>query len=158
MTDAGDAEGRTRDLTEDAGEIPQFGYQLVDVYLHDCSVVRRELPAEGPERPTFATGIETRDREEPPGFTAILTVEAKFRFRPEAFCEVESRTAGVFVRVGELAPEDDQRFREIDCAVLLWPYARATVGEIVRMTGLELPPLPTVDVRATLSNTNPTQA
>jgi preprotein translocase subunit SecB len=152
MTEAGDSDQPAASPAVASQEVPPFAYQLVDVYLHECSVERIESEDEGPDRPTFETGLETQDRDEPPGFNATLSVEVAFRFRPEARCEVHSKTTGIFVRIGDVGPDDDSRFRTTDCAVLLWPYARAMVGEIVRMTGLELPPLPTVDVRATLAN------
>jgi preprotein translocase subunit SecB len=129
--------------------VAEFGYQLVASYLFDCTVTR--FDEDYPERPTFETGLETQDRDELPGFLALLTVQAEFRIRVGAKCRIETKTAGVFRRVGELDPASDSQFRQLDCAVILWPYARATVGEIARMTGLDLPPLPTVDVRRTLN-------
>jgi len=159
---AEDASGAMTAPTEGETEAPEgrpvaeFGYQLVASYLFDCTVTRTD--EDYPERPTFATGLETQDRDELPGFLALLTVQAEFRIRVGAKCRIESKTAGVFRRVGDLDPESDSKFRQLDCAVILWPYARATVGEIARMTGLDLPPLPTVDVRRTLGTQAKDQA
>jgi len=131
-------------------EVASFAYQMRDAYLYDASLVRSD--GEGPDRPTFATSLETQDRDELPGFIALLTVRVEHRFRPGAVCTIQTRTAGVFRRTGELDAQDDSRFRQADCAVLLWPFARAMVAEIARMAGVDLPPLPTVDVRVTLEN------
>jgi preprotein translocase subunit SecB len=143
------------DQTERSGSeheqpVPAFPFQLVDAYLRACQVQRRDALADDPELPTFVTHLETRGREDPPGLDADLTVTVTLRFRPEASCVITATITGVFVKTGELRDVDEQRFRGADCAVLLWPYARAHVGELARMTGLQLPPLPTIDVRETL--------
>ncbi len=131
-------------------QLPSFPYQLVDAYMLDCSVTRSAVQDSDPERPIFVTGLATTDRDEPPGFDAQLAVEVRWRFRPEYTCAVKATTLGVFLRQGDVDPDSDARFRSIDCAVLLWPYVRAVVAELVRMTGLQLAPLPTIDVRAFL--------
>jgi preprotein translocase subunit SecB len=131
--------------------VPVFPYQLADVYLHSAEVARRTSTEVDQEQPTFATSLETSERDDGiQGFLASLSVRVEFKFRPEAVCAVSVLTTGLFVQVATLGADDDQRFRREDCAVLLWPYARANVAELVRMTGLTLPPLPTIDVRTVL--------
>ncbi len=139
-------------------EIPSFAFQLADAYLHSCTVKRRDALPDDPEQPTFATSLETHDREEGDGFIAQLSVAVAFRFRAEASCVIEMSTTGVFLKTGQIEAADEHQFRVADCAVILWPYARALVGELVRMTGLQLPPLPTVDVRQTLQSLSPSDA
>jgi preprotein translocase subunit SecB len=137
----------------DGEKIPQFPYQLVDSYLHACSVERREATADDPEQdqPTFETSFVTEDLEDLDGFLAHLTVSVTARFRAGATCFVTGCTTGVFRRIGQPEPGIAERFRQADCAVLLWPYARTNTAELVRMAQLPLPPLPTIDVRLTLN-------
>jgi hypothetical protein len=59
---------------------------------------------------------------------------------------------GQFVSEEPLPDDAFERFREREAFVLLWPYIRAAVGEITRMLGVLVPPLPTVDVRSILGD------
>jgi preprotein translocase subunit SecB len=132
------------------GEVtPDFGYQLVDVYLYDCSVTRRQVGPDDPERPRFDVELESASEGE--GFAATLAVSVTFRHRPEALCELKVAATGVFHQHGTVPDEDERVFRGSDCAVLLWPYARAYVGELGRMLDIDLPPLPVIDVRDALA-------
>jgi preprotein translocase subunit SecB len=134
--------------------VPNFAFQLVDVYLHDCSITRREALDADPRQPTFETGLTSDDGAlgAPAGaFSAHLKVVINFRFRDEAVITVAATTTGFFVREGSIDDQLVTRFKTLDCAVLLWPYARAHLGELGRMTNVGLPPLPTVDVRSLLT-------
>jgi preprotein translocase subunit SecB len=131
--------------------VPVFPYQLADVYVRSVEITRRASTEADPDQPTFVTSLETSEREDGvQGFLANLRVRVEFKFRPEAMCDVSVVTTGLFVQLSILTLESDQQFRREDCAVLLWPYARANMAELVRMTGLTLPPLPTIDVRTVL--------
>jgi preprotein translocase subunit SecB len=135
--------------------VPNFAYQLVDVYLTDSRIERRTAEPDDPLQPTFETGLASEDgpKDGPEGaFVAHLHVVVKFRFRDEAVITVAATTTGFFTREGSLESDLAERFKTIDCAVLLWPYARANIGELGRMTNVGLPPLPTVDVRELLSD------
>jgi preprotein translocase subunit SecB len=133
-------------------DLTPFPYQLRDSYLHSCKLERRAALDGDPERPHFQTSFAMEIVDDQPGFVAYLTVSALFIFRPGATCEVTVCTTGVFRQSEGLSPEDEGQFMRDDCAVLLWPYARANLGEVVRMAGIPLPPLPTVDVRRSLAN------
>lgn len=138
-----------------SSSVPDFGYQLLDVYLLDCSVTRRAADGDELQRPNIDLALaahENAAEDEEPGFTALLSVDVQFRFQPDAVCEIKTRTVGAFREVGALKPDERSRFRDIDCAVLIWPYSRSIVGELVRLTGLSLAPLPTIDVRRALAS------
>jgi preprotein translocase subunit SecB len=136
--------------------VPVFPYQLVDAYLHSAEIGRRASTEVDPDQPTFVTTLETRERDDGvEGFLGSLGVKVEFKFRPEAVCIVSTMTTGLFVKLGDLDPNSDEQFKREDCAVLLWPYARTNVAELVRMTGLTLPPLPTIDVRTVLAVSPP---
>lgn len=138
-----------------AQSLPQFPFQLADVYVMEASVTRREARPDDPEQPAFVSRLQTTDSEDGDGFLAFLIVEATFRIRESAVCAVSASTTGAFIRSNPADAEVEARFRSADCAVLLWPYARAHIGELVRMTGLSLPPLPTIDVRTVLQELAP---
>jgi preprotein translocase subunit SecB len=140
------------DSDKGTADQPSFGYQLVDSYLLDASVTRRSAAVDELERPNIDLSLDTEDRYDLPGFLAVLSVDVQFQFLPEAICEIRTRTMGVLRRVGEMDPSEEKRFRETDCAVLLWPYARTNVGELVRMLGLSFPPLPTLDARRAVAD------
>ena len=125
-----------------------FPYQLSDAYLYDCSVERREAHADDTERPHFELSLRTEERGD--GFFASLGVRVVFRFRPEATAVLATTTVGVFQGGQGTSTGDAERFRKADCAVLLWPYARANIGTLSKLLDLDLPPLPTIDVRAAL--------
>lgn len=127
--------------------VPAFPIQLADVYLYDCTVVRRDVTKDDPTQPTFLTSLDAHDQEDLDGFVVQLSIEVGFRFRDEAVAQINARVNGVFVRIGPLDADEENRFREADSAILLWPYARAIVGDIARAMDIGLPPLPTVDVR-----------
>jgi hypothetical protein len=143
-----------RAIDEDPGRpVPPFPFQLVDAYLMSSSLTRRESKPDDPDRPRFRTSIGTEDQPDLDGFLAHLQVDAVFTFRPGATCELSACTTGVFLRVEGADPEIEGQFRSSDCAVILWPYARATVAELARMAGLtDIPPLPTIDVRSSLAS------
>lgn len=100
--------------------------------------------------PKFLTALQTYDSAEPEGFFARLEVEVVYRFHEDAVCRLNVATQALFVAQERTDEAVTNAFRARDCAVLVWPYARANVAELVRMMGLSLPPLPTLDVRAAL--------
>lgn len=133
-------------------DVPAFPYQLVDAYLFEASVERRTAGEDDPAAPRFRTSYQAIDWPEGHGFIGRLTVEAIYRFREEALCVIRCTTQAHFASVDDASTSEDDaaQFRERDSAVLIWPYARGHVGELVRMMSLSLPPLPTVDVRRAL--------
>ena len=126
-------------------KLPSFAIQLIDAYLYECTVTRREASEDDPTQPTFSTALKSTEAEEGT-FMVHLQVDVAFRFRVEAVSVVSATTTGLFSRQGEVPPEIEERFRRRDAAVLLWPYARSIVGELSRMMDVGLPALPTIDV------------
>lgn len=133
-------------------DVPPFVFQLIDAYVFEASLERRAASEGDPSEPRFRTNYQTFDWPEGNGFIGRLTVEAAYRFRDEALCVVRSATQAHFASDEEVLPTSDEvaLFRQRDSAVLVWPYARAHLAELVRMMNLSLPPLPTVDVRRAL--------
>jgi preprotein translocase subunit SecB len=158
LTEVGHVASDEESQPDAAVDVPSFPFQLRDAFLLSCSITRRASLPDDPERPRFATAIRTEDQADLEGFLAHLTVETVFRFRDEATCELTACTTGVFLRTAPSEGDIEQRFRNADCAVILWPYARAVVAELVRMSGFKVPPLPTIDVRLTLTNLNSDQS
>jgi hypothetical protein len=59
------------------------------------------------------------------------------------FCSVE----GDFRSTSKITERRFESFREREAFVLLWPYLRASIGELARMLEIRMPPLPVLDVR-----------
>jgi hypothetical protein len=142
---------RPRPSRPEGSDVPTFSFQLVDAYLFDAFVERRSAVPEDPPDPRFKTHYQSHEWPGVKGFIGRLTIEATYRFRDEAICIVRTATQAHFVDQGDVEPDAAKEFRERDCTVLIWPYARANVAEIVRMMNLSLPALPTVDVRRALT-------
>lgn len=53
---------------------------------------------------------------------------------------------GTFTSENEIDDDLYARFIEFTPVVLLWPYARAYMGQLAMMLGLVIPPLPSLDV------------
>jgi preprotein translocase subunit SecB len=138
---------------EDEGSgvvVPFFGYQLVDVYLLTCSVEREQVEGDRDRQPSFETSLSTDVAEPEGGFTAYLNVKVRVRYREEADALVEVVVVGVYLGHAPLDAAVEKLFRERECAVAIWPFARSMVAELGRMMNIGLPPLPLVDVRAFL--------
>lgn len=135
----------------EGSDVPAFSFQLADAYLYDASIERRSAAPDDPTDPRFKTQYQSFEWPGVKGFIGRLTVEATYRFRDEALCVVRAATQAHFVEEGDAEAEAAKEFRERDCTVLIWPYARANVAELVRMMNLSLPALPTVDVRRALA-------
>ena len=60
--------------------------------------------------------------------------------------------SGVFASSGPLSQDEIDSMAERTTTVLLWPYLRAGVAEIARMTGVPIPQIPTLDVAGFLAD------
>lgn len=124
-------------------ELPLAPIQLVDVYVYDVSVVRRQRVEGDPAEPTARTTVSGPVPEEEGLWTGRISVDVALPFRPEALAEIKLSVAGLFSQKPQ-DPADTQMMW------LLWPYTRAYVHEIGRMLGLPVPMLPMISVRLEL--------
>ena len=128
-------------------DAPEFSLQ--SVYLKDCSFEAPKGPRiEGEWTPQIGLDLNTASEAISPGLREVvltISVTAKIGESTAFLCEVKQ--AGLFV-VRNL---DEQDFRRAVAAVaptVLFPYARATVANLVTLGGFPQMLLPPVNFEA----------
>ena len=132
-------------------DLPNYAVQLIDAYVLEARISR--IP--GPEGPA-ATGPLAETAISEPSFTddrkrleQVLNGRVSVPYRDGQFMMViECSILGTFIST---EPIDPKAFTGRETIVVLWPYLRASVGELGRMTGLPVPPLPTLDVLSVIN-------
>lgn len=129
--------------------IPQYRIRLAEAYLYEARVRRsaRRRPASS-AKPTLKTSLAEWSVEDD-GHTILVTIDAEVRmpYRGGASDLVlNASTLGQFRSPDAIEEDAAAAFAGSEAVVLLFPYLRAMVGEIGRLTGLGVPPLPTLDV------------
>jgi len=81
------------------------------------------------------------------GFAVRCTAEVTFPVSPQVVLQFSCTVAGEFTSDTPVSDELYDTFQNRESFILLWPYVRSFVGEMSRILALELPPLPTVDMR-----------
>lgn len=64
--------------------------------------------------------------------------------------DLRCSVAGIF-RIDEPDAIYHGRFSSRESVVLIYPYLRASVGQVWRMSGIQVPPMPTLDTLSLLS-------
>lgn len=125
-----------------------FSIQLVEAYVHEMKVARRALDKDESAEPTVRLGTPSAAMQEDMlGFSVRWTANVTFPLSPELVVDLSCTVTGEFISENAVSDELYDSFQNRESFILLWPYLRAYVGEIGRMVAVELPPLPTVDVR-----------
>lgn len=131
-----------------SADAPAFDTQLDNAFVHELSAVRRKVTADDPSGPTVnalsPSAVMSEDRE---GFSVQWSVRVFAPTDAGEAVEINCTVEGQFSRDVPVDDELFSSFRTRESFILLWPYARSAVGEIARMLALDIPPLPTVDVR-----------
>ncbi len=133
-----------------------FSVQLVEAYLYEAQIVRRSRTAVDADEPSLNAGPRSFSHDETNSrLVVLLGAEIKFPFSGDrtAIAEVTCSVFGVFSYSGKPQEQVLQAFPGREGLIILWPYLRAYVAQIAGMTGLHLPPVPTLDVLATLGRT-----
>ena len=128
---------------------PLFSVQLVDSYLYRVSLERGEATDQEKGKPTLAVTLPDQVglSEDGSRFATVLQAQIRFPYNDDrAIAKLTCSVAGVFQSKSPLARDAMQAFAQKEGVLLLYPYLRASVGQIWRMTGLTAPPLPTLDV------------
>jgi preprotein translocase subunit SecB len=129
-------------------QLPLFPLQLADAYLYQASATRVPVPdAKSGDEPTaeiFAHSwhIQEDDRI----LVVVIGARVGVTFRDGHVLKVECATAGHFRSADKLTSASVAEFVETSAMLLIYPYLRANVGEVARLTGISVPPLPTLDV------------
>ena len=141
-----------------ATPLPVFGIRLRDAYLHEARVRRvvRRKPRATPT-PTLSTTLQEWGLDEArQTLIVIVSADVKVPYRSgEADLHLHAATLGEFASLEPIEVEVADQFAKRDAVVLLFPYLRAFVGELGRMTGLGVPPLPTLDVTEFMAQAEP---
>lgn len=126
--------------------LPSYDVQLADTYLLEAKLSRGpQIEGESVAGPTAQATISLPQyHDENRRAEQVLSVKLSFPYRNgELVLTVECAVIGVFLSETAITAEE---FSPREAMAVLWPYVRATVGELTRMTGLPVPPIPTLDV------------
>ena len=127
--------------------------QLANVYLWQARMDRAGLaePLEGPTLESQVVGHDVSDNGLE--IRVLLNVKVTHQFRDGACGVLDVILLGEFVSLGEPFSEDvSSQYARTVATPLMWPYARAIVGQFGQMTQLDFPPLPTLDVLGAMSH------
>jgi preprotein translocase subunit SecB len=136
--------------------MPLFPFRLMDVRLYEVHTEHCEIKEKKQEDAKF--GFSLRHGNEPldsKEFGILLVFEGMVPTGKQTGCQLKVSVEGQFATTVDpksLKEDVIKQFRGLDSAVLLWPYLRQYVHDLTSRLGLELPPLPTIDVRALLVN------
>ena len=139
--------------TDETRMLPLFALQIADAYLYDSSVTRVPTldakPGDNPSAEIYAHSwhIQENDRV----LVVVIGARASAPFREGQVLKVECTTAGHFRSEVPLTRESVADFAAGTALLLIYPYLRANVGELARMTGISVPSLPTLDAAGVLS-------
>jgi len=130
--------------------LPLYGVQLVDTYLLDAQVSRRPKTDEDEDGPTLeASQGPSLASEDEKTLDASISVKLAVPYRDGEYrLEILCSVTGRFVSTEPKTSTFWDAFAGREALAVLWPYLRASVGELGRMTGLRVPMLPTLDVKA----------
>ena len=141
-------------MSEPQGPVQGFSVQLREAYLYELSVTRRERVDTDTREASLQAGPGAHSRDDANHrFSVLVGGDIQFPFGDglNAIAEVKCAVLGVFTYVGD--PDEDLLaiFPGREGLIILWPYLRSAVAQVAGMTGLQLPPVPTLDVMATLA-------
>jgi preprotein translocase subunit SecB len=136
---------------EDAGsvELPIYPFQFADAYLLDAAVKRVPKVAEGEgDQPTLQlSAVSAHVQEDRRVLVATIGASVSVPFGSGNRLEIACQTSGHFRSENPIEPAMADSFLPT-AFVLIYPYLRAHVSELARMTALAVPPLPTIDAEA----------
>lgn len=136
---------------EDAGsvELPIYPFQFVDAYLFDAAVKRVPNVAEGEgDQPTLQlSAVSAHVQEDDRVLVATIGASVAVPFGSGNRLEIACQTSGHFRSENPIEPATVDSFLPT-AFVLMYPYLRAHVSELAKMTALAVPPLPTIDAEA----------
>lgn len=130
-------------------ELPIYPFQFADAYLFDAAVKRVPNVAEGAgDQPTLQlSAVSAHVQEEDRVLVATIGASVAVPFGSGNRLEIACQTSGHFRSEHAIEPALADSFLPT-AFVLIYPYLRAHVGELARMTALAVPPLPTIDAEA----------
>jgi hypothetical protein len=138
-------------VREDAGsvELPIYPFQFVDAYVFDAAVKRVPNVAEGEgDQPTLQlSAVSAHVQEDDRVLVATIGASVGVPFGSGNRLEIACQTSGHFRSENPIEAATADSFLPT-AFVLIYPYLRAHIGELARMTALAVPTLPTIDAEA----------
>lgn len=130
-------------------DLPFYPFQFVDAYLFDATVRRVPNAAEeADDQPTLhLSAVSAHVQEDDRVLVATIGASVAVPFGSGNRLEIACQTAGHFRSENPIEAATADSFLPT-AFVLIYPYLRAHVGELARMTALVVPPLPTIDAEA----------
>lgn len=131
-------------------DLPLYGVQLVDAYLLQAQVLRRPRREGDEDGPTLeATLAGSEISEDAKTFHVSISANVNTPYREGAyFLQIECTMNGRFESPEPKALGFWESFAGREALAMLWPFVRSNAWELGRMTGLPVPMLPTLDVKA----------
>ena len=132
-------------------DVPQFGVELRQAFVYELGVSRRARTEADDDKPSLGVGPQAFSHDSDKNtLTVLIGGEIRFPFGEDAvaMADVKCSVFGVFSYHGQMDPEVLRVFPTREGLIILWPYLRSGIAQIAGMTGLQLPPLPTLDVVA----------
>jgi preprotein translocase subunit SecB len=129
-----------------------YGIQLGGAYLHQARVSRAAPVPEEKRQLTLDVQIHGIDIDRGgKRFAVVLAAVVAVPFRETALLNIECSVAGEFVAEKRTRKATLEAFARREAVLLLWPYLRAMLGQLGSLTGIQVPPLPIVNVLAMLA-------
>jgi preprotein translocase subunit SecB len=135
---------------DDAGSVhlPIYPLQFVDAYLFDAAVRRVPNVAGASDEPALhLSAVSAHVQEEDRVLVATIGASVAVPYGSGNRLEIACQTSGHFRSEGSIEAATADSFLPT-AFVLIYPYLRAHIGELARMTALAVPPLPTIDAEA----------
>jgi len=141
-------------MTSDSvsASLPAFRLQLVEVYLMEATVAREADERPEPRTPELEIG-QGEPTLQDASRTLVITIDARVGIPYKAgwILRIGAKVAGHFTSTKAITQATAREFCLSGTAlILLFPYLRANVGELGRMTRIDVPALPIIDVSVAL--------
>lgn len=137
----------------DAQALPQYSVQLANAYMYEAELKRLGRPESAPDQPSLDVSV-IGHQIDASAHEIHVVIQAKVDFpfqEGAALAQVTCSVLGQFRSHAQLEPLFAEAFAQREAVLLLYPYLRSAVGELARMSFLEFPPLPTIDVLAMIA-------
>lgn len=136
-------------MTGERVELPAADVQLVDAYLHETTLARHDASEveQALEHPTLEVGLKsiTTNPETPHVFVAMFEILMVAPYNEaRAIAELRVSAAAIF-HIGSPEATDLPTFATREALLIAYPYLRAMVGQLWRMSGIDMPPIPTLN-------------
>lgn len=126
-----------------------YPIQLVQVYCLSVTGERRDRSTDDPSEQQLSVELKSTPlSDDHLAFECLLVVSAIAPVLEDATATLSVGVHGTFAAEQPMSDDLYRRFIESTPLVQLWPYARAYLGSIGSLLGIDLPVLPLIDAFA----------